>query len=114
MWSVRRLVAAERLPSDAEPSDGLGESGRVLEVPAVRLPSIGGPDLRVIARADDDRVRRQTGHLPEIPGEQDAALGVERRLDGASEDESLEPPGPLVRNRQGRHLVREGVPADPG
>src|SRR3954452_13682165 len=107
MWSVPRLVAGERLPSDAEPGDGLGESGRVLQAPAVGLPSIGGPDLGVIARTDDDGLGRETGHLPEIPGQQDASLAVEARLDWTGQDESLEPTGPLVGDGQRRHLLRE-------
>src|SRR5712691_11215603 len=115
MWCV---PAARRpagvLALDPEPADGRSQGGRVLEALAVRLPRRGSPDLCVIASADDDGVGAEARHLPEITREQDAALAVERRLDGAGENEPREATCVLVGDRQGRDLLGEHVPAGPG
>src|SRR6185437_7139131 len=42
--------------SDPETADGVGESGRIVHLASVFGPSIGGPDLAVIAHADDQRL----------------------------------------------------------
>src|SRR5437773_4744256 len=106
--------AGGRFALDAEPSDGLGEGRRILEAPAIGLPTIGSPDLRVVAGADDNGVGPEPGHLPEIARDEDPALAVERRLDRAGEDEPREATGVLVGDRERRHLVGERVPASPG
>src|ERR1700741_440991 len=84
-----RPSGRRRFALDSEPGDGLGEGCRILEAPAVRLPSIGSPDLGVIAGADDHGLGPEAGHLAEVARDQDAALAVEAGLARAGEDEPL-------------------------
>ena len=81
MWCVG---ARSRGPARAWASDS--GSSRAL---AVVVPAGRGPDLGVVARADDDGLGVEAGHLAQVGRDEDAALAVERRLDGAGEDEPL-------------------------
>src|SRR5262245_34033309 len=74
---------------DPQPLEGLGERLRVLEGPAVVVPAGRGPDLGVVARADDHGLRIEACHLAQVGRDEDPALAVECRLDGAGKDESL-------------------------
>src|SRR4029079_16401330 len=75
---------------DPQPLEGLRERLRVLEGPAVVVPAGRGPDLGVVARPDDDGLGVETGHVAQVVRDEDPALAVEGRLDGAGEDEPLE------------------------
>src|SRR6185369_16316878 len=98
---------------DPQPLEGLRERLRVLEGPAVVVPAGRGPDLGVVARPDDDGLGVETGHVAQVGRDEDPALAVEGRLDGAGEDEPLEEPSALVGDGQRCDLVGQRVPARP-
>src|SRR6187549_1180330 len=98
---------------DPQPLEGLGELVRVLQVLPVDIPAGRGPDLGVVARTDDNGLGVEAGHLAQVGRDEDAALAVERRVDGAGEDEPLEEARRRVGDRQRGDLLGQLVPAGP-
>src|SRR5258706_447952 len=96
---------------DPEAADGLRERVRVFEPTPVVVPANGRPDLRVIARADDDGLPFQAGHLSQVGRDEDPTLAVETDLDGAGEDEPREEAGGGGGGPHGRPPVGRGGPS---
>ncbi len=95
-------------PSKAEASS----CGSSSALPVV-VPPVGCPDLRVVARADDDGLAVETDRVAQVGRQQDPALVVHLDLDGAREDESLEEARLLVGDRQRGDLARQRRPSRP-
>src|SRR5258708_22251823 len=95
---------------EPEGAEGLRERLRVFEPTPVVVPANGRPDLRVIARADNDGLPFQAGHLSQVGRDEDPTLAVETDLDGAGEDEPREEAGRGARAPTGPPAVRPTAP----
>src|SRR5262245_41123627 len=83
-WSV--------ISSDPEPADRVREPRRVIHLAAVDGPTIGRPDLAVVAHADDEGLGGDAHLGTQVGRHQDAALAVHLGLQRAGEDRPLEEP----------------------
>src|SRR6185369_13562553 len=96
---------------DPQPLEGLGQLVGVLESLRVGRPRARDPDLRVIARADDDGFVAEVDVLTQVGRQQDPALFVEIDLRRPGEDQALEAPRIRIGDGQCRDLRGEAVPS---